>query len=67
MFVKPNADLKVRDPVMRDFLPAEGREVDDNDLYWHRRLRDKDVVLAAPTQPSPAPVETDTTNTHEPE
>ncbi|HEY2010532.1 MAG TPA: DUF2635 domain-containing protein [Rhizomicrobium sp.] len=65
MFVKPNAGLKVRDPVMRDFLPAEGREVDDHDLYWHRRLRDKDVLLAAPAQPSP--VKTDAAETNEPE
>ncbi len=57
MFVKPGPDprapkdaprlLKVRDPVLKDFLPDEGREVGDHP-YWHRRLRDGDVVLAEP-------------------
>ncbi|WP_207458653.1 DUF2635 domain-containing protein [Azospirillum sp. SYSU D00513] len=47
MFVKPAAGLLVRDPVNREPLPAEGREVPD-DQFWHRRLADGDVVLAKP-------------------
>lgn len=42
MFVKPAAGLRVRDPVKKDFLPDEGREVADS-LYWQRRLIDGDV------------------------
>jgi hypothetical protein len=48
MYVKPAEGLKVRDPVKKDHLPDGGREVSDLDLYWQRRLRDKDVVLADP-------------------
>lgn len=40
---KGKATLKVIDPARRDVLPPEGRQVADG-LYWHRRLRDKDVV-----------------------
>ena len=50
MFVKPNPEkkvgkepLKVFDPVHRDFLPENGREVANN-AYWMRRLSTKDVV-----------------------
>lgn len=51
MFVKPGLDpvtgelLKVRVPPTMRFLPDEGGSVPDDD-YWHRRLRDGDVVLA---------------------
>lgn len=44
MIVKPSPGLKVRDPALRDFLPAAGRTVPDTP-YWIRRLRDKDVEL----------------------
>lgn len=37
------ARLKVFDLERRDLLPDEGREVSDH-LYWHRRLRDGDVI-----------------------
>lgn len=50
MLVKPAEGLAVRDPLLRDLLPPEGREVDLNDPavkdYWVRRLRDGDVVEA---------------------
>lgn len=46
MYVKPAPDLRIPDPDMKDWLPEEGREVPDTD-FWQRRLRDKDVVLAA--------------------
>jgi hypothetical protein len=48
MFVKPAAGLRVRDPVKKDFLPDEGREVADS-LYWQRRILDKDVELVKPS------------------
>jgi hypothetical protein len=48
MFVKPAQGLVVRDPDLKDLLPAEGRHVSDDSMFWHRRLRDKDVELAEP-------------------
>jgi hypothetical protein len=58
MFVKPAEGLTIRDPDLRDYLPAEGRDV-PNSEYWNRRLRDRDVVPSQPpVTPSPAaPVE----------
>ncbi|NWC92623.1 MULTISPECIES: DUF2635 domain-containing protein [unclassified Pseudomonas] len=53
MRIYPFPGLLVRDPVKRDALPEEGREVADNDLYWLRRLRCNDVTL---TPPKPVPV-----------
>ena len=43
MKVKPAPGLDVRDPELRDLLPAEGRDVPCTD-YWLRRLRDGDAV-----------------------
>ena len=43
MYVIPAEGLLVPDPVLRDHLPAEGREV-PRDAYWMRRLRDGDVI-----------------------
>lgn len=43
MLVKPAKGLAVRDPMLLDLLPPEGRDVPDTD-YWHRRLRDGDVI-----------------------
>ena len=45
MYVYPAAGLKIRDPFKKDFLPPEGRNVTDGDLYWHRLLRDGDITL----------------------
>jgi hypothetical protein len=47
MYLKPAPGLVIRDPDLMDFLPEEGREVPETD-YWHRRVNDKDVVLATP-------------------
>ena len=44
MYVKPAPGLRIVDPVLRDFLPEDGRLVTPSD-YWHRRLRDHDVVI----------------------
>jgi hypothetical protein len=56
MFVKPAANpaakddtsafpfLQIFDPALGNYLPEEGREVGgDNNLYWQRRINDKDV------------------------
>lgn len=48
MRVYPTPGLVVRDPVLRDALPAEGRDVADDDLYWVRRIQDGDVTLTPP-------------------
>jgi hypothetical protein len=53
MRLKPAPGLAVRDPELRDLLPAEGRDVPRSD-YWLRRLTDGDVV-EAPPQPADAP------------
>ena len=38
MFVKPVKGRSVPDPARGDLLPAEGRNVDENN-YWLRRIR----------------------------
>lgn len=53
MFVKPALGLTIRDPDMRDYLPAGGREVPNTD-YWQRRVLDGDVVKATPGAAEPA-------------
>ena len=45
MRVKPNSGLQVRDPETKQFIPPEGIEVSEYDLYWVTRLRDQDVVM----------------------
>lgn len=70
MFVKPAPGVLLRDPVTKQLLsaapfqgvettivPPEGMQVDDNDLYWARRLRDGDAVrVISPTKPAQAAV-----------
>ncbi|MEH6477976.1 MAG: DUF2635 domain-containing protein [Sneathiella sp.] len=53
LHLKPNPDkkvdgkpIKVFDPVRKDYLPTEGRNV-PNTPYMRRRLRDKDVAQSA--------------------
>ena len=53
MYLKPKAGLAVPDPALHDYLPAVGREVEDNQ-YWQRRLMDGDVELAASPKEAPA-------------
>jgi hypothetical protein len=60
MFIIPKPDIIVRDPVSKKAVAAKGRHVDDYDVYWHRRIRDKDVSIGEPaakpaaTTPAPA-------------
>lgn len=55
MFVKPAPGLKIRDPELKDLIPDDGREVSADNLYWHRRLRDGDVVLVETQPPAAVP------------
>ncbi|WP_175867863.1 DUF2635 domain-containing protein [Burkholderia diffusa] len=48
MIVKPAPGLKVRHPVTKQFLPDEGFEVPDGDIFWTRAAADGDVVIVAP-------------------
>ena len=57
--VEPRHGLLVRDPMLGDVLPPEGRTV-ERSLYWIRRLRDGDVSevtekkVTAPVTAAPA-------------
>lgn len=46
----PAPGCLVRDPQTREPLPPEGKDVGPLTPYWHRRLRDGDVLPAAPTK-----------------
>lgn len=46
--VYPVDGLQTRDPVTKRLLPADGIDVDPNDLYWARRLADKTVTTDKP-------------------
>ncbi|TAL89284.1 MAG: DUF2635 domain-containing protein [Candidimonas sp.] len=54
MYIKPAAGRVVRDPVLNDYVPPEGREVTPS-IYWNRRVNDGDVVLSKslPIKPEP--------------
>lgn len=51
MKVVPGEGRQVRDPLNHALVPPEGREVNEHDMYWARRLRDGDIVPA----PDPPP------------
>lgn len=55
MKVIPAAGRSVRDPRTMTLLAPEGREVEDGDPFWVRRLRDGDVTIAE-DPPEPPPV-----------
>lgn len=48
MFIKPVNNKEIPDPLRGGFLPAKGAEVDDNDIYWQRRINDDDVRISKP-------------------
>lgn len=62
MFVKPASGRQIRDPVRGKMLPDEGATVPDS-LFWRRRLRDGDVVLATATTASTGSTATSTGST----
>lgn len=45
MRVKPVLGRRVRHPVSKLPIPAEGVEVSDTDTYWFRRIRCGDVEI----------------------
>jgi hypothetical protein len=47
IIVKPADGKKVKDPATMQFIPDEGKTV-DNISYWHRRAKDGDVVISLP-------------------
>ena len=63
MFVKPAAPhLIIRDPATGFPLPAEGREVPDDSIFWQRRLLENRkfpklgvVLVDAPARPDASP------------
>ncbi|EFJ5340433.1 DUF2635 domain-containing protein [Escherichia coli] len=65
MFVKPVPGRRVRYPGDPSrLLPDEGAEVPDRDLFWRRRLKQGDVVLADnATTAAPGKVTASTTAT----
>ncbi|EKN4180831.1 DUF2635 domain-containing protein [Yersinia enterocolitica] len=54
MHVIPKDGRSVPDPVRGDFLPAEGRNVDEN-IYWHRRIASGEVTVKAAEPEETAP------------
>ena len=50
MFVRPAEGMKILDPQTRRTIPETGANVPE-DGYWHRLLRDGDVIA---TDPAPA-------------
>ena len=70
MFIKPLQNYKVRDPILKDHLPAEGRNVDDSP-YWQRRIIEGAIEVVAPKAPeetaSPKSVATDIDVSHKEE
>ncbi|WP_322069963.1 DUF2635 domain-containing protein [Paraburkholderia bannensis] len=49
MIVKPAPGLKVRHPVTKQYLPAEGIEVPEGDIFWTRAENVGDVVIERET------------------
>jgi hypothetical protein len=47
MYIKPAPGVVIRDPDLKDIVPATGREVPETG-FWLERLRDQDVVLNKP-------------------
>lgn len=59
MFIKPAAaGLKIRDPITKMHLPAEGAEVSFSSPkalnYWIRRMRSGEVIECPPPISTPA-------------
>lgn len=46
MHVIPKNGRSVPDPVRGDFLPEEGRNVDES-IYWYRRIASGEVTVKA--------------------
>lgn len=55
MRVTPAPGRAVRDPRNMTLLTEDGREVNERDPFWARRLRDRDVVEAGATTEAQTP------------
>lgn len=49
LHLKPRSGLIVPDPDRKDELPASGRTVVSSP-YWHRRIKDGDVIVIKDTK-----------------
>jgi len=49
MFVIPKKGSLIPDPVLQDYLPTQGREVEKSS-YWLRRIKDGDVTEGTPNK-----------------
>ena len=45
MIIKAKEGIILRDPVTKQIVPPDGKEVSDNDLFWQRRVRDGDAIV----------------------
>ncbi len=45
MFVKPRKSCEVRNLFKRILLPNEEDEIVDSNLFWQRRVRNKDIIV----------------------
>lgn len=56
MFIKPLQNFKVRDPILKDHLPDEGRNVTPSP-YWTRRIAEGaiEVIEIEKSEPKPDP------------
>jgi hypothetical protein len=52
MFIKPKPGVLVRDPISKQLLPPEGRNVEQSG-FWLRRIREGGVEVVTPV-PAPA-------------
>ncbi len=55
MRVRPKPGMMVRHPETKEFLPADGIDVDPADFYWNRRIRQGDVEIVPGIEEEPAP------------
>lgn len=45
MYIQPIKGKLVIDPDTQEFLSATGKNVDEHDIYWQRRINDGDVEI----------------------
>lgn len=48
MFIRPAPGIKIRDPILRSYVPEEGMEVVESS-FWLRRIKDGDVTVGQST------------------
>lgn len=60
MKIKAKDGVMLRDPVSFKTIAPEGVQVDDNDLFWVRRVRDGDALIVNESPPDNSSHEGDT-------